>query len=77
MWPPNLTEQQRKEFGMTEKLPTSLKDAIQEVKKDEKFWRGALGDTMYEAWLHIKEYEADTEGKKDEWERKRVLVDVF
>ena len=72
-----LSDEQRKEFGLVEKIPTTLKEALGALKKEEQWAKGFLGATMYEWYLTLREYEEEVEGKKDPTERRMAMLEFF
>lgn len=68
-----MTSAERTELGI-ENLPTSLKEAIDEVKKDSEFIKSVLGSHIYTKYCDAKEREWDSYRKQvHEWEIKEYL----
>ena len=74
---PVLSDEQRKEFGLVEKIPTTLKEALEALKKEEQWAKGFLGATMYQWHLTLREHEEQAEGKKDPAERRMAMLELF
>lgn len=62
---------------MTTPIPPSLSEALAVLKREEDWAKKFMGEDMYKMYLALKDYEAETESKKDERERKLALMDYF
>lgn len=74
---PVLSDEQKQEFGLVERIPTTLKEALEALKKDEQWAKAFLGATMYEWHLTLREHEEQAEGKKDPVERRMAMLELF
>ena len=54
VYTPLLSEEQRTELGLTERIPATLKEALEAFKKDEQWAKGFLGEEMYDVYLKLK-----------------------
>lgn len=72
-----MSEEQRKEAGMTVPIPSNLGDALVALEKDSEWAKKTLGENFVKFYLMVKKYEMEAESKKDETERKMAMVQIF
>ncbi len=64
-------------MGDVVRVPSSLSEALEALKKDMDWAKKALGEEFVKFYLAIKEQEIETESKKGERERKESLLQTF
>ena len=76
---PPLTEDQRKEANITEKLPSSLSDALAVIRDDELLNDddAGLGSYMLKYYIGLKKHELEHYGGMMDLERRIAIMRVF
>ncbi|KAK5663039.1 hypothetical protein OQA88_6455 [Cercophora sp. LCS_1] len=74
--PAKLTDNDRKEMGVTEMLPLSVEEALGALKGDEELV-DCLGNELVERYIAIKEFELNFLGKMGEEERREWLMERY
>ncbi len=74
--PANLTENDRKELHVVEKLPRSLEEALAALKSDEELieW---LGTALVEKYAASKEFEMTFLGGMNDDERRQWIMERY
>lgn len=72
-----MSEEERKANGEVVRLPSSLSDGLEALKKDQEWADKALGKEFVSLYLQIKEFEIETESEKGEQERRAQLIQTF
>ena len=76
MDPSTLTDNDRKEMGVTERLPASLPEALTALQADEELV-GHLGEELVERYVAIKEFEMSFLADMGDEERKQWLMERY
>jgi glutamine synthetase len=71
-----LTDDQRGEYGITKKLPTTLEDALSALQEDEVL-AGLLPESMAKNYVTMKYAEMEMLGKMEDWERRIWLIERY
>jgi len=74
--PANLTENDRKEMGVTQMLPGSVEEALGALREDEELV-GHIGAELVERYTALKEFELKFLQKMDEEERRQWLMERY
>ncbi|KAK0720724.1 hypothetical protein B0H67DRAFT_552847 [Lasiosphaeris hirsuta] len=74
--PAKLTENDRKEVGVYEKLPGSVEEALGALKEDEELV-GWLGAEFVDKYIGVKEFELDYLGRMHEEDRRQWLMERY
>lgn len=72
-----LSDEQREEFGLTQPLPASLNEALEEVEKDRAWLDSVFGPDYFDWFLKLKRLEMEKLGKMEARERKLLLQKFF
>ena len=72
-----MSDDERRALGGEVRIPSSLSEALEALKKDSEWAKKALGEEFFSFYLKIKEQEVEAESKKGEKERKQALVRTF
>lgn len=74
--PATLTDNDRKEMGITERLPASLEEALTALQEDEELV-GYLGEELVERYVAVKEFEMSFLAKMHDEERRQWLMERY
>ena len=74
--PAALTDNDRKEMGITERLPTSLEDALTSLQADKELV-AHLGEELVERYVAVKEFEMSFLAKMGDDERRQWLMERY
>lgn len=74
--PAKLTENDRKEMGVTEMLPASVEEALEALRSDEELV-GLLGEELVERYVAVKEFELDFLAKMEGEERRQWIMERY
>lgn len=74
--PAGLTDNDRRELGVSERLPASVSEALDALRADEALV-GLLGAELVEGYVAVKEFEVDFLGKMGEDERRRWIMERY
>lgn len=75
-WPAPLNEQNRKEAGVEKRAPRDLRDALEQLRKDEDV-KNALGDEVCERFVTYKEHEEEMLRELTLAERRKMVIQLF
>lgn len=71
-----LEEEVARGFGVVERMPGSLKEALGRLEEDERV-RGAVGEEVWGAYLKVKRREEEVMGGMGGGERREASMRVF
>lgn len=74
--PSTLTDNDRKEMNITERLPASLEEALTALRGDEELV-GYLGEELVERYVAVKEFEMSFLAKMGDDERRQWLMERY
>ncbi|GJN72383.1 hypothetical protein PCL_04163 [Purpureocillium lilacinum] len=74
--PHTLSDEEREQFGVTEKFPASLTEAFAALRKDTTL-RGLLGEELVDRYLAVKEIETEFLGTMDSEARRQWLIERY
>ena len=74
--PAKLTENDRKEMGVTEMLPASVEEALKALRDDEELV-GFMGEELVERYVAVKEFELDFLAKMEGEERRQWIMERY
>lgn len=74
--PASLTDNDRKELGVSELLPASVPEALAALREDEVLV-GLLGAELVEGYVTVKEFEVEFLGKMEKDERRRWIMERY
>lgn len=74
--PHTLSDEEREQFGVTEKFPASLTEAFAALRKDTTL-RGLLGEELVDRYLAVKEIETEFLGTMNSEARRQWLIERY
>lgn len=75
-WPIPFDEQGRKEAGVEKRAPRDLRNALDELRKDESV-QGVLGREACERYVGYKKHEEEMLGELTLAERRKMAIQLF
>lgn len=76
--PATLTPAQRRDLGITQRLPRSLEESLEALKHDTWLVDTVLGGEFVDAYLRVKRAEAEVlMGMKSDEERRGWLIERY
>jgi len=74
--PAKLTDNDRKELGVTEMLPLSVEEALNALRKDEELV-DYMGPSLVKRYIELKEFELNFLGRMSEEERREWIMERY